>query len=381
MPRVELEHVEKVFRGANGEPIRAVEDLSFGVEAGELLVLLGPSGCGKTTTLRLVAGLDEPTSGVIKMGGQVVTHCPPAERDVGMVFQSPALYPHLSGFENMALGLKLRRFPQAEIEQRVHRTAEMLGLMECLQRRPSALSGGQQQRLALGRALVRRVGVLLLDEPLSGLDAPARAGMRTELAAVHQATGTTMLYVTHDQLEAMALGQRIAVMREGHIEQVGTPDEIYQQPRNVFVAAFIGSPTINLIQGTIVKGAEGLLFGLHPQPGSNEKELLPLALEPPLALALASYAGRTVILGLRPEHILLETAPGAGLRVPFVPVEVERIERTGPEVCLQLRGPGRMALSARTFATADITRGQKLSVRLDVRQGHFFDPSSGRRLC
>ncbi len=239
MPRVVLESVTKHFPAPNGQAICAVNRASLAVEAKELLALVGPSGCGKTTTLRLIAGLEEPDAGTVAINGQVVNQVPARERDIAMVFQNLALYPHMTARENLAFGLKLRKLPAAEIEQRVCATAELLGITDCLARRPAELSGGQRQRVALGRALVRRPPLLLLDEPFANLDAPLRRELRRELLRLHRELGLTTLLVTHDQAEALALGQRVAVMNAGTIEQVGTPTEIRAKPATPFVAAFL----------------------------------------------------------------------------------------------------------------------------------------------
>ena len=248
MARVVLEHLTKVFQGPRGEGIRAVDDASLTIGDKEFVVLVGPSGCGKTTTLRLIAGLEEATSGSVSIDGQPMKGVAPKERDVAMVFQNHALYPHMSAYENMAFGLKLRKLPQAEIQNRVKAAAEMLDLSNCLDRRPPALSGGQRQRVALGRAIVRRPKVFLFDEPLSNLDAQMRAQMRKEIAKLHARLAATMIYVTHDQVEAMTMGERIAVMKEGVIQQVAEPMNLYQHPASLFVAGFIGSPPMNFFE-------------------------------------------------------------------------------------------------------------------------------------
>jgi multiple sugar transport system ATP-binding protein len=245
MAQVVIESLCKAFKGPGGEVIQAVDNVSLVVEEREFLTLVGPSGCGKTTTLRLLAGLEEADSGNISIDGKFVTDSEPKERDVAMVFQNPALYPHMSVFENMAFGLKLRKCPRAEIERRVSAAAELLGLNGSLKRRPEELSGGQRQRVAIGRAIVRRPRIFLLDEPLSNLDAPLRAQMRDEIARLHAELVPTMIYVTHDQIEAMTLGQRVAVMHNGKIQQLGTPEEIYRRPVNAFVAGFIGAMPMN----------------------------------------------------------------------------------------------------------------------------------------
>jgi multiple sugar transport system ATP-binding protein len=245
MARVVIENLTKVFHGPAGEIIRAVDGVTLAIEDQEFLVLVGPSGCGKTTTLRLIAGLEEATHGTISIAGQIVTDAVPKDRDVAMVFQNHALFPHLSAYENIAFGLRLRKCPSAEIERRVMEASEMLGLNGCLKRRPEELSGGQRQRVAIGRAIVRRPRLFLFDEPLSNLDAPLRAQMRDEIAALHAQLNATIIYVTHDQVEAMTLGDRVAVMQAGVIQQVGEPVELYRRPANPFVAGFIGAMPMN----------------------------------------------------------------------------------------------------------------------------------------
>ena len=245
MARVVIENLTKVFKGLGGQVIRAVDNISLAAEDQEFLVLVGPSGCGKTTTLRLIAGLEEATHGTISIGGRIMNGVAPKDRDVAMVFQNYALYPHMSAYENMAFGLKLRRCPKAEIERRVNEAAELLGLNGCLKRQPHELSGGQRQRVAIGRAIVRRPRLFLFDEPLSNLDAPLRAQMRDEIARLHGQLGATIIYVTHDQVEAMTLGDRVVVMQRGVIQQVGEPEELYRRPANPFVAGFIGALPMN----------------------------------------------------------------------------------------------------------------------------------------
>jgi multiple sugar transport system ATP-binding protein len=243
--RVVIENLTKVFNGPAREDIRAVDSVSLAVEDQEFLALVGPSGCGKSTTLRLISGLEEPTHGTISIEGKIVNEVAPKDRDVAMVFQNHALFPHLSAYENMAFGLKLRKFPRAEIEKRVMEAAELLALKGCLRRQPQELSGGQRQRVAIGRAIVRRPRVFLFDEPLSNLDAPLRAQLRAEIARLHTQLRATMIYVTHDQVEAMTLGDRVAVMQAGVLQQVGRPEEIYRCPANPFVSAFIGALPMN----------------------------------------------------------------------------------------------------------------------------------------
>jgi multiple sugar transport system ATP-binding protein len=377
MARVALEHLSKSFFGPKGEPIRAVADLSLTVEDRELLVLVGPSGCGKTTTLRLVAGLEEPDAGAIALDGQAVDHLPPKERDVAMVFQNHALFPHLSAFENIALGLRLRRCPQAEITRRVEEAAKMLELGDCLERRPHELSGGQRQRVALGRALVRRPKVFLLDEPLSNLDGPRRVQLRTELARLHRRLAATMIYVTHDQVEAMILGQRIAVMKEGVLQQVAPPLDLYQRPANLFVAGFIGSPPMNFFQGTVVSNAGALCFREDPAGDGVRAEPFALRLEAEAAALLGNHT--KVLLGLRPENIAEQ--PGANERPPGQTVEavVELLEPAGPDAFLHLATASH-SFVARVSANCPVSVNQRVSVVFDLRHAHFFDPETGQAL-
>src|SRR5262245_54027493 len=260
MARLSIENLSRTFTVGRDEKVHAIQGVSLNIGEKELMTLVGPSGSGKTTLLRLIAGLEEPDSGTITLGGTILNPVPPKDRDIAMVFQNYALYPHMTVYENLAFGLKLRKVARAEIERRVREAAEMLGLIELLQRYPDALSGGQRQRVALGRALVRKSKIVLLDEPLSGLDARLRAQMRRELIQLQKQLGWTMLYVTHDQTEAMSLGNRIAVLHHGQIQQVATPRDLYLQPCNSFVAEFFGTPPMNFFAGTIVETTEGLFF-------------------------------------------------------------------------------------------------------------------------
>lgn len=291
MASVTLEGVTKVFGG-----VTAVHEVNLDIRDGEFLVLLGPSGCGKTTTLRMVAGLEEVSAGSIHIGQRDVTDAPPKARDIAMVFQNYALYPHMSVFDNMAFGLKLRKMPRAEIEQRVNNTAEILGLKSFLQRKPKELSGGQRQRVALGRAIVREPSAFLMDEPLSNLDARLRDQTRVELKSLHQRLGTTTLYVTHDQTEAMTLGTRIVVMRDGRIQQVDSPDKIYRYPANQFVATFVGTPAMNLLEGKFLSQGDQRMIHIGMQK---------LSLPPALADVAGGLNEAKVTVGVRPEAIHL----------------------------------------------------------------------------
>ncbi len=360
MANVRFDAVRKVY--PNGHV--GVAGASFEVADGELLVLVGPSGCGKSTLLRMIAGLEEISSGTLRIGARVVNDVAPKDRDIAMVFQSYALYPHMSVAENLAFGLKLRGQPRAEVAARVAEAAQMLELEQVLDRKPGQLSGGQRQRVALGRALVRQPQVFLLDEPLSNLDAKLRSGMRVEIARLHRKLGTTMIYVTHDQIEAMTLGQRIVVFRDGQIQQIDTPMALYEQPANLFVATFLGSPAMNVLRGTLHRGDAGWRF--------DGGEGVSLALG---AAALPDdWNDRTLDLGIRPEHLQLAEAGDAAL----APV-VEVVEPVGSEVFVNLRLADQ-ALVARLPPERVPVPGETLPLRIPVARVHFFDPDSGARL-
>src|SRR5471032_2168875 len=299
MAQVAFERVSKVYPDGT----RAVNDIYLDIQDGEFMVLVGPSGCGKTTALRMVAGLEEISEGVLKIGERVVNHVPSRDRDIAMVFQSYALYPHLSVYENIAFGLRLKKMPKDEIAKSVERAATLLGLTDFLKRKPRALSGGQRQRVALGRAIVREPAAFLMDEPLSNLDAKLRVQTRAEIARLHQRLTATMIYVTHDQVEAMTMGDRIAVINEGVLQQVGTPRELYEAPKNRFVAGFIGSPSMNFVAMTLdQKDGEAQLSG----DGATVK------LDDAQAAALRDRAGGPIMLGVRPEHLDVGSPDGPG---------------------------------------------------------------------
>ena len=354
MASVTLRRLAKRY-DPHGRP--ALEELSLAVNDGEFFVLLGPSGCGKTTALRCIAGLDEPSAGEVLIGERDVTRLDPAARDVAMVFQTHALYPHLTVRRNIAFGLEVRRVPSAEIARRVQQAADRLGLGTLLDRRPGELSGGERQRVALGRALVREPQVFLLDEPLSHLEPTLRAELRAELLELHRALHTTVVYVTHDQIEAMTMGQRIAVLERGRLRQVGTPAELYGRPADVFVARFIGSPGMNILRG---RGRGTGDDGGVVDCGAFS---IPVSLE--------RYEGE-IYLGVRPEHVSL-VAPDQGIGA----ADVRGVEPLGPDTLVRLDGGGE-PLVARVHGIPDLRPGDRVGVKLDRRQLHLFDAAGAR---
>ncbi len=366
MARVYLEKVNKVFDGG----VKAVHDLTLEIRDREFMVLVGPSGCGKSTTLRMIAGLEEISSGTIQIGDRIVNNVPPKDRDIAMVFQNYALYPHMTAYENMAFGLKLRKLPKDEIDQRVREAAAILDIEQYLERRPKALSGGQRQRVALGRAIVRKPAVFLFDEPLSNLDAKMRVQMRTEIAKLHRRLNTTMIYVTHDQIEAMTMGDRICVMEGGREQQTDRPLELYDNPSNAFVAGFIGTPPTNFFRGTIVQSGDDLAFVHHtlqlPLTGACKTALLPMA-------------GKEVLFGVRPENLGSEAAEHDAEAVHLT-ARVELLEPMGattyaymntgdPELCIGLCNPYRQ-----------LRAGEEATFALSLKKTHFFDATTGKRI-
>ncbi len=376
MARVVFENVSKVFRGPKGESIRAVDDVSFAVEEKELLVLVGPSGCGKTTTLRLVAGLEEITSGKITMDGKVVNDVPPKDRDIAMVFQNHALYPHMTVLENLAFGLKVRGIAGGEIERRVKEASEILELGACLLRRPEELSGGQRQRVAVGRAIVLQPKLFLFDEPLSNLDLQMRAQLRTELAKLHAQLGATMIYVTHDQVEAMTLGDRIVVLREGKVQQIAEPMNLYREPANLFVAGFIGAPPMNLFRGTIAGSGEELFFEAARDNGAALK----LRVDTPVGAELKGYAGKPVVLGLRPEDISVGAAANEPARDGVAESVVEIVEQLGSETHVHCRH-GAQEFVVRAAANVRAKVNERIAVAFDMSKARFFDVASGNAIA
>jgi multiple sugar transport system ATP-binding protein len=356
MASVTLENVRKIYDSAPGTVV--VRDVSLRVDDGEFVVLVGPSGCGKTTTLRMIAGLESVTAGRLLIDDRVVNDVAPKDRDIAMVFQNYALYPHMTVRENMAFALVLRKLAKSDIATRVAQTAEVLGLTDVLDRTPKELSGGQRQRVAIGRAIVRQPRVFLFDEPLSNLDAKLRLEMRREIARLHRELGATMIYVTHDQVEAMTLGDRIAVMNKGAVQQVAAPRALYDRPANRFVATFIGSPAMNMIDGTVDRG-------VFRTPTGG------LTFDAPRALD-----SRPLTLGLRPEHLAPVTNGAAGVRIR---ARLELIEPLGSEVLLHVRSADG-ELTARVAPDVTPPVGADIDLAVDVAKAHFFDPATEARL-
>lgn len=361
MASVTYEHVTKEF----GDVV-AVNDLSLYVDDGEFVVFVGPSGCGKTTALRLLAGLEEVTRGTIMIGDRVVNDVPPKDRDIAMVFQSYALYPHMSVYDNMAFGLKLRKVPKAEIKRRVQEAAEILGIQDLLDRKPRQLSGGQRQRVALGRAIVREPKVFLLDEPLSNLDAKLRIAMRAELTKLHNRLKSTFIYVTHDQMEAMTMASRIAVINKGVLQQLDTPQVLYDYPNNMFVAGFIGSPAMNFFKGHLRKADGKLVFdtGAFYVPIPQER-----------VKACQAYLDKPVILGIRPEDVHNPQFAPPGINAALVSAKVDVTELMGNEIFLYLvAGPD--SFIARVDPRTSFRIGDQVQVAFNMDRFHMFDPDT-----
>jgi multiple sugar transport system ATP-binding protein len=359
MAEVHIQSLNKKF-----DEVHAVKDVNLGIRDKEFVVLVGPSGCGKTTTLRMVAGLESITSGRILIDDKVINDLPPMDRDIAMVFQNYALYPHMSVYDNMAFGLKMRKFDKPEIQKRVHEAAEILGIHDYLKRKPRQLSGGQRQRVALGRAIVRHPQVFLFDEPLSNLDAKLRVQMRVELKKLHDRLGTTAIYVTHDQVEAMTLGDRVVVMKDGLVQQVGEPLELYNEPANLFVAGFLGSPAMNFAP-VRVSGSDGSQW--------VENEGLRIKVPAEIAGRLGRYAGQEVTLGIRPEDLHLASA--ADPKELGFDAAVEVVEKLGSEILLDMAvGPHTMVASIDPGIRVNVH--DRLRLALNPERLHFFDTRS-----
>ena len=358
MARVLLKDLNKYFDGNH-----VVKNVNLEIDDREFVVLVGPSGCGKTTTLRMVAGLEEIGSGEISIDGTVVNNLAPMDRDIAMVFQNYALYPHKNVYENMAFGLRMRKFEKSEIDKRVRQAAEVLGIQALLERRPRQLSGGQRQRVALGRAIVRNPRVFLFDEPLSNLDAALRVQMRVELKRLHDRLETTAIYVTHDQVEAMTLGDRVVVMKDGVVQQEGQPLELYEHPANRFVAGFIGSPAMNFVSATVASG-DGLWV---------ESSGMRVRVPPGKAERMRAYSGQRVILGVRPEA--LRPANGADPADYSFESVVEVVEPLGSEILLNVRA-GEAPIVARVDPSTRVNVHEKVRLAMDPARVHFFDAST-----
>lgn len=357
--------LEQIYKKYDNNTV--VQDVNLEIKDKEFVVLVGPSGCGKSTTLRMIAGLEEITEGKIFIEDKLMNDVPPKDRDIAMVFQNYALYPHMNIFENLSFGLKMRKYPKAEIQQRVHQAAEILGIKELLDRKPKALSGGQRQRVALGRAIVRKPKVFLFDEPLSNLDANLRVQMRTEISRLHKQIETTMIYVTHDQIEAMSMGDRIVVMHKGIVQQVDTPLTIYIKPVNKFVAGFIGSPTMNFFEGRIIDSnglrfeAKSKQFTFHLTSASTQR--------------LQRYTNTEVTLGIRPEHISAKLQNDTSQKIQ---VHVQVTEPVGNEIFIYFTlGVGSEQYVSRIPSDIHPPTGKPFDLYFDSSKFHFFDSKSG----
>ncbi|AHF91622.1 sugar ABC transporter ATP-binding protein [Opitutaceae bacterium TAV5] len=368
MANVVIKDLVKIYPGSGGPDVKVVHGINLEIRDREFMVLVGPSGCGKSTTLRMIAGLEEISGGTISIDGRVVNNVLPKDRDIAMVFQNYALYPHMTVYDNMAFGLKLRKMPKADIDVRVREASAMLGLDPYLNRKPKALSGGQRQRVAVGRAIVRKPKVFLFDEPLSNLDAKMRVSTRTEISKLHARLGATMIYVTHDQVEAMTMGDRICVMKDGYIMQVAEPLALYNRPDNLFVAGFIGSPQMNFFKGTLRKAGNALEF----VEKNDKKPPVTLTIPEPLASKAVGHTGKDVVLGVRPEHVE-DTAvvPNADPK-RTVEAHLDVSEPMGSETYLYL-DTGGTNFVARVHPTDQYEAGQNVKVTFKMEEAHLFD--------
>ena len=366
MAKVILENVCKIYPGG----VKAVANVNLEIHDQEFIVFVGPSGCGKSTTLRMVAGLEEISSGKISIDGRVVNDVPPKDRDIAMVFQNYALYPHMTVYKNMAFGLMLRKYPKPEIDQRVREAAQILGITDDqLQRKPKALSGGQRQRVAVGRAIVRKPKAFLFDEPLSNLDAKMRVQMRAEISKLHNRLDSTMIYVTHDQVEAMTMGDRIVVMKDGLIQQVAEPIALYDNPQNMFVAGFIGSPAMNFFKGTISQRNGGIWF---VENGTNGSSGFSIRINEDMAGKLSGHVGKPVVFGSRPEDVNENAISAYAQPDQVATATVEVVEPMGAEVYIYLN-TGTHSFIARVNAHQRAAIGQKLELAFNLKKCHFFD--------
>jgi multiple sugar transport system ATP-binding protein len=374
MAKVTVKNVYKIYPGEKGPDVTAVDDVSLEVGDREFVVLVGPSGCGKSTTLRMIAGLEEISKGDIYIGERRVNDVAPKDRDIAMVFQNYALYPHMTVYDNLAFGLKLRKYPRAEIKKRVMDAAGILGIEDLLERKPRALSGGQRQRVAVGRAIVRQPKVFLFDEPLSNLDAKMRVQMRTEITKLHQRLQATMIYVTHDQIEAMTMGDRIVVMNKGVVQQTDTPLKLYNEPVNLFVAGFLGSPPMNFLTGTLKEENGALIFS--ELEGGTVQVRLSIQDRPGARQAV----GQPMLLGIRPEDIeLAQFASNDGSTSSF-PAIVDIVEPMGAETNLYLQTGAHTVVCRSQRALDHREAGHRLQFEMNTKKAHLFDPASGSRV-
>ena len=374
MAGLTLKGIYKKYPGG----VVAVSDVNLEIRDKEFIVLVGPSGCGKSTTLRMIAGLEEISEGELYIGDRLVNDIAPKDRDIAMVFQNYALYPHMTVFDNMAFGLKLRKVPKAEIERKVNEAAKILDLTHLLDRKPKAMSGGQRQRVALGRAIVRSPKVFLLDEPLSNLDAKLRAQMRTEIAKIHKKLGTTFIYVTHDQTEAMTMGDRIVCMKDGFVQQIDTPQNLYENPVNKFVAGFLGSPQMNFIDAELKEeyGQFIVEFGASNGRGNRYQIIVP---ESKVNEDLGSYVGKEIILGVRPESIHDEEMYLSNASTGVIDANVEITEMMGAETYLYLLCEG-IPLTARVSPRSTARLGDDIKVAIDPNRIHIFDKETEKAI-
>ena len=372
MARVTIKNLVKTYAEKGGAGVKVVHGINLEIRDREFMVLVGPSGCGKSTTLRMIAGLEEITEGKISIDDQVVNEMAPKDRDIAMVFQNYALYPHMTVYENLAFGLKLRKLPKPEIDARVREASAMLGLDLYLERKPKALSGGQRQRVAVGRAIVRKPKVFLFDEPLSNLDAKMRVSTRTEISKLHARLGVTMIYVTHDQVEAMTMGDRICVMKDGHILQVAEPLALYNEPDNLFVAGFIGSPPMNFFKG-LVERTNGALWFTEQNPNKPIR----IELDATLAKRAEGHLGKAIVLGIRPEGIEEALAPDIAPQGRSAEVKVDIAEPMGAETYLYLN-TGNTSFIARVRPTDRFHPNDLVKVTFNLSRAHLFDAVTER---
>ena len=365
MAQVELRNISKIYN----EYTKVVDNVNIKILDKEFMVLVGPSGCGKSTTLRMIAGLEEISSGELQIDRKIINEIPPKDRDIAMVFQNYALYPHMTVFENMAFGLKIRKFSRDEIKQRVNEASNILGLDDLLKRKPKQLSGGQRQRVALGRAIVRKPKVFLFDEPLSNLDAKLRVQMRTEISKLHKKLEATMIYVTHDQTEAMTMGDRIVVMKDGLLNQIDSPINLYNKPVNKFVAGFIGSPSMNFIEGTFSEDPDNKFVSMSGELTIQNDNMEPKGLN--------SFVGKTIVAGIRPEDIYIQQSDL--INPTSLKVKLDLVEQMGNEALAYFQIEGKQFI-ARFPASFSATLGSDILIYLDVSKIHYFDKTIGQNI-